>query len=134
MTQISKRGRGSVKWCIIKARVRGPSLFDVYGQTVHIWSVMTLKRPTFRPTEKGGSTIWAGPHRNWTGPHLCVSASGLHLERPSARRSCDWNLLTCIIERIQCVFSMTLFLSGSGISISWTLRGRVPEPPGKCRH
>ena len=37
------------------------------------------------------------------------------------------------IERIQCVFSMTLFLSGSGISISWTLRGRVPEPPGKCR-
>ena len=36
-------------------------------------------------------------------------------------------------ERIQCVFPMTLFLPGFGISISWTLGGRVPGPPGKCR-
>ena len=34
---------------------------------------------TSRPTKKDGYTIWAGPHRNWIGPHLCVSAIGIYI-------------------------------------------------------
>ena len=37
------------------------------------------------------------------------------------------------IEWIQCFFSMT-FQSGFGISISWTIRGRVSGALGNCRH
>ena len=47
-------------------------------QTAHIWSVMTLERPTFRPTEKVG--LQSGPVHIVAGAaHICVSAQAVYI-------------------------------------------------------